>query len=266
MKRSTSSTTASKTGSVFSVAKRHSMAAHEQLLLATQEYLPTLLMDELQNANPLNENIRSQSEEWRQRIEDLIAAKGLKGAEAKIWRSVPDIRFTNPALNSPSTVLGKTLTKRVDSPRTGRSSTPILVADFALRVAIPSWTGCYLRDGRDSSYPKEPIATPSDALSIQQWVLDVPLFGQVFPAGCPLGEVAIEMARLVDAVQHHVVDTREAGFTHRDDSALVLMVTDSETIFDAFAEQYDAVYFPNESDKVIWRFDKLETFHARGSY
>jgi len=265
MDRTKRSTTARKSSNPFSVSKRHSMPAHERLLLTIQECFPQLLADELQNADPLNEFIRSKTDDWKKRIEGLIAAKGLKGTDAKIWRGVPALCFANPELDPPDIALGATLTKRMESPRSSRASAPILVADFAVSVKIPRWSGFFLRDGKDSSYPQTPISQPRDGLSIGQSASNVPVFGQVFPTGCPLGEVAIEMARLVDAVGQHLAADTE--FRHSDSQNHVVLVTDSLSIFEALAVQYDAVLFPqDDDDSVSWTFENLQTFHTATGY
>lgn len=249
-----------KNGAPFSVGKRHSLPAHERLLLDTQKYLPGFLADELQSAAPLNEYIVSKSDNLKARIEDLISEKSLKGAEAKIWRGVPSLRFADPELDFPCTVFGATLTKRIENQRSSRALAPILVADFALRVEIPRWRGFWLRDGKGSSYPKEPVSKTLDCLSITQSFSDVPVFGQAFPAGCSLGEVAIEMAHLVDAVGLHLTATQEYDFA-RESHKHVLLVTDSQIIYDALSGQYDAVCF-HRDETVSLNIGNLQSFHT----
>jgi len=251
---------ATKGSNPFSVSKRHSMPAHEALLLNIQKYLPDLLVSELQSAEPLNELIRSNADDWKRRIEDLVATKGLKGSEAKIWRGIPDLCFGNPDLAPPNIELGTTLIKTMESQRSSRGWAPILVADCSMTIAIPNWNWIYLRDGEDSSYPEAPIAKSSDGLSLNQTRSNVPVFGQVFPQGCPLGEVALEMARLADAVELHLSNVPE--FRSSDSRKHVMLVTDSWTIFDALAGQYDAVLFPTDDDSASWSFEKLQTFHT----
>lgn len=255
------STAPKKNGAPFSVGKRHSLPAHERLLLAIQNFLPRLLADELQSAAPLNEYIISKTDNLKARIEELISEKSLKGSEAKIWRGVPSLRLADPELEFPCTVLGATLTKRIENQRSSRVLAPILVADFALRVEIPRWRGFWLRDGKATSYPKEPISKTLDCLSITQSVSNVPVFGQAFPAGCSLGEVAIEMAHLVDAVQLQLTATQEYDFA-RESHKHVVLVTDSQIIYDALSGQYDAVCFHEDDETVSWDISNLESFHT----
>ena len=255
------STPPKKNGAPFSVGKRHSLPAHERLLLDTQKYLPGLLADELQSAAPLNEYIISRTDNLKARIEELISEKSLKGTEAKIWRGVPSLRLADPELEFPCTVLGATLTKRIENQRSSRALAPIFVADFALRVEIPGWRGFWLRDGKAISYPKEPVSKTLDCLSITQSVSNVPVFGQVFPAGCSLGEVAIEMAHLVDAVQLHLTATQEYDFA-RESHKHVILVTDSQIIYDALSGQYDAVCFHQDDETASWDISNLQSFHT----
>ena len=255
------STAPKKNGAPFSVGKRHSLPAHERLLLAIQNFLPRLLADELQSAAPLNEYIVSKSNDLKGRIEELITEKSLNGTEAKIWRGVPSLMFADPELEFPCTVLGATLTKRIENQRSSRALAPILVADFALRVEIPQWRGFRLRDGKADSYPKEPVSKTLDCLSITQSVSNAPVFGQVFPAGCSLGEVAIEMAYLVDAVDLHLSARQEYDFA-RESHKHVVLVTDSQIIYDALSGQYDAVCFHEDDETVSWDISNLESFHT----
>lgn len=258
------STAPKKTGAPFSVGKRHCLPAHQRLLLDTQKYLPRLLAEDLQSAAPLNEFIVSKSDYWKNRIEKLISEKSLKGMDAKLWRQVPSLRFADPDLNLPNTVLGATLTKSIENQRSSRGLTPILVADFAVRVVIPRWHSFWLRDGRDSSYPEEGISKATDCLKFNQNVSNVPVFGQAFPSGCPLGEVAIEMAHLVDAVGLHLTATHEYEFA-RDSSKHVLLVTDSQVIYDALSGQYDAVLFHQDEETLSWDMSNLQCFHRATS-
>ena len=255
------STAPKKNGAPFSVGKRHSLPAHERLLLAIQNFLPRLLADELQSAAPLNEYIVSKSNDLKGRIEELITEKSLNGTEAKIWRGVPSLRFSAPELEYPRTVFGATLTKRIENQRISRAHSPILVADFALRVGIPRWRGLWLRDGKGCSYPNTPVSKPLDCLSITQSVSNVPVFGQAFPAGCSLGEVAIEMAYLVDAVDLHLSARQEYEFA-RESHKHVVLVTDSQIIYDALSGQYDAVCFHEDDETVSWDISNLESFHT----
>lgn len=264
METTKKATSASKTSHPFTVSKRHSMPVHEALLLTIQECLPNLLAEELQNAEPLNEFIRANAEKWKERIENLIIAKGLKGSEAKTWRGVPNLSFATGELDTPAIELGATLTKTIDSPRNSRGWAPILVADFALKVKIPRWSNFFLHDGKGSAYPEIPISKPSEGLSISQRILNVPIFGQVFPTSCPLGEVAIEMARLVDAVGLHLADDPEYRFS--DSKRHVLLVTDSLSIFEALNAQYDAVCFPQDENRMLWTFENIQTFHTAEAY
>ena len=167
MKRTPKSPAAvGKSSNVFTVAKRHSMPGHERLLLSVQECLPGLLAQELQNANPLNEYVRSNVDDWQKRIEEVISERRLKDSEAKIWRQLLDLCFADPKLDLATTELGATLTRRMESARSHRAWAPILVADVAIRVKIPHWSSLYLRDGTGASYPKTPVSKPLDCVSI----------------------------------------------------------------------------------------------------
>lgn len=252
-KSGTASRPAAAKNKVFSVAKRHSDPAHEALLLLLKSQLPQLLRQELQTAEPLNRYVMERGARWNEKVELLIKKKKMPDAQADIWRKVSNLSFADPRLDTARITFGETLTEF--SQRT-RTSTPVMTCDFAVNVEVPYWDGIYLCDGSETSFPDKPISKPIEGVSFDTCHRTLQVFGQVFPTGCALGEVAIEMARLTDAAGKFVSFTSHYQINNAKEH--VLLVTDNRVIFDALADQYDAVLFESDSKEIDCAIEYLK--------
>ncbi|WP_429482358.1 hypothetical protein [Paraburkholderia youngii] len=202
------------------------------MLLDAQRFLPGIAAEALQTRDLLNGVIEKQTKEIDQRVEAEIKSRNIPAALASTWRAISAVRFSNPKLNTPRVSLGRAICSEKDSRGVRRSvGVPLIVCDFLLSVEVVGVEYMYL------SFPdgKGQLRKSRDGFKINEETRYLHLFANVYPLGAPLGEVALHLAEVTQALA--VVRAEEGWSTHEQN--FPFFMTNDPDLYEALAPQYD---------------------------
>src|SRR5262249_49697893 len=119
-------------------------------------------------------------------------------------------------------------------------------------LPLPTWKFEYIKvreiaytgnDFTTSKYRVRKIAKPAEGVPIKYEVLTYPLYGNIYPSGCRLGEVATDLANLCESVSW---DLGDAEREHKHPEHHVLVISDSDEICGTFSTQYNTLLISDD--------------------
>ncbi|HEY0818880.1 MAG TPA: hypothetical protein VGD46_08890 [Rhizobacter sp.] len=227
------------TKQLLPVTKRLTDPAHERLLYAVQRDLPQLASRVLFEVDSLNAAMAARHDDLEAAVEQIIAEVPITEVkERRVWRKVPEVRYASPEPLPPAVfTLGCALQSVTDSRGEPRKRAEVLeICDFALVGRGWYWRG--VRFAWIYRGSRKPLTRPECALEVDSAEPEVCLFGNVYPRGCALGEVAQHLTHVKEAVS--VVEEERRDWrdpTGQQRQTRVLFVTDDAALYRALAPQ-----------------------------